>query len=257
MKFQAQGRPLSQAGLDRICHNLGLGAAELWALLGVETRGFGFLADRRPQLLFERHVFAERTEHRFDTRHPDISSPHPGGYAGGAAEYGRLEAAMALNRRAALESASWGIGQVMGYNFQAAGHAGVEDMVAAMVETEDAQILGVAGFIEANGLKGPLQRHDWSAFARAYNGPAFAKNDYHNRLAAAYGKCQALLPDLGLRTTQAALLYLGLDPGPIDGLKGRRTRSALVAYQQHKGLPVTGEPDAVTVAAVSADAFPA
>jgi hypothetical protein len=45
---------------------------------------------------------------------PDISNPKPGGYKGGAGEYSRLEAAMTLDKEAALKSASWGLAQVMG-----------------------------------------------------------------------------------------------------------------------------------------------
>jgi hypothetical protein len=32
----------------------------------------------------------------------------------------------------------------------------------------------------------PLRRHDWAGFARKYNGPGFARNQYDLRLRAAY-----------------------------------------------------------------------
>ena len=59
------------------------------------------------------------------------------------------------------------------------------------------------------------------------------------------------------RTAQAALKYLGIDPGPIDGLRGRSTRSALVRFQEKSGLPVTGEFDEDTETKLLAEAFPA
>ncbi len=39
---------------------------------------------------------------------------------------------------------------------------------------------------------------------------------------------------------QARLAALGFDPGPVDGLPGRRTADAVRAYQRHAGEPETG-----------------
>ena len=80
---------------------------------------------------------------------------------------------MALDSHAALMSASWGIGQVMGFNFAAAGFASVEAMVAAMVQSEDSQLEGMAAFVRAQGLNKPLANHDWAGFAKGYNGARF------------------------------------------------------------------------------------
>ena len=82
------------------------------------------------------------------------------------------------------------------------------------------------------------------------------KNEYDTRLAAAYAKYRVLLPDLTLRTAQAALTYLGIDAGPIDGLRGRRTTSALSEFQQTRGLPVSGNLDPDTEVKLLAEAVP-
>jgi hypothetical protein len=42
--------------------------------------------------------------------------------------------------------------------------------------------------------------------------------------------------------TQVALYQLGYDPGPPDGLYGRRTADAIADYQYEYRLPVTGRP---------------
>jgi hypothetical protein len=39
---------------------------------------------------------------------------------------------------------------------------------------------------------------------------------------------------------QVGLRAHGLDPGPVDGVRGPQTTSALVAFQRRKGLPATG-----------------
>ena len=96
MKFEGQGRPLSHEGLTRICDTLGCDRPTVWAVLSVETSGFGFLQDRRPQILFERHIFHGLTGGRFDRGHEDISHPTRGGYLFGLREYARLERAQLL-----------------------------------------------------------------------------------------------------------------------------------------------------------------
>src|SRR5262249_14655771 len=201
------------------------------------------LPDRRPVILFERHVFSRETNHAFDAAHPDISNPQAGGYgAGGAAQYERLQRALALDRRAALHSASWGIGQLMGFNAQIAGYADVEAMVAAMTVSESEQLLGMAGEIIHNQLDRALRGHDWTTFARGYNGPAYAKNSYDTRLAAAHQKyVLGPLPDLVIRAAQIYLTYLGYHPGPIDGVTGRFTRSALNEFQERQGTTIAGD----------------
>jgi hypothetical protein len=45
---------------------------------------------------------------------------------------------------------------------------------------------------------------------------------------------------LSTREIQAALVELGYDPGPIDGIWGRKTRSAVRAFQRDAGLVADG-----------------
>ncbi|MCU1238316.1 MAG: Peptidoglycan-binding domain 1 protein [Candidatus Solibacter sp.] len=40
---------------------VGAGAAEIWTVLAVETKGFVYLSDRRPAILFERHILHQQT----------------------------------------------------------------------------------------------------------------------------------------------------------------------------------------------------
>lgn len=255
--FVGKGLPISSKGMSAVCETLGVGEPEIWAVLTVETRGFGFLPDRRPQILFERHIFSRRTDGKFDAKNPDISNRKPGGYAGGADEYPRLEKAMKLDEDAALRSASWGLPQVMGFNFRVVGFESVNEMVSAFVESEDRQLDALSRFIMATPkCRIGIQRRDWGTFAAAYNGPDFRKNDYDNRLAAAFEKAKRMLPDLGLRAVQVALTYLGYKPGAVDGLRGRLTRGALVEYQTKAKLPATGELDEATETKLMADAFP-
>lgn len=256
-QFRGSGRPFQREDMEGACALLRARTAELWAVLAVESRGFGFLPDRRPQILFERHVFRELTGGRFDSVRPTVSHKEPGGYEGGTREYSKLALALGLNREAALKSVSWGLGQIMGFNFRLAGFQTLDQMVAAMVESESRQLQALAMCIRAASLDGALGRRDWEAFARGYNGRDYKRNQYDARLAAAFAKFSAGEPDLRLRTAQAALLYLGMDPGPVDGFQGKRTSYAIHQYQISRRLKPTGELDPLTESRLLAEAFPA
>ena len=251
--FTSAASPLDAEGVQLALDGLGVRAAQFWAVLQVETSGCGFLADRRPTILFERHIFSRRTQGDFDASHPGISQPQAGGYGqGGGHQYERLAEAIALDRRAALESTSWGMGQVMGFNASAVGYADAETMVAAMCASEAAQVQAMAAFIAGQGLAGALRSSDWARFARGYNGANYRINNYDTRLAAA---CDAMdrgtLPDLDIRTGQLRLSFLGFDPQGVDGVMGKLTRSAMHDFQDQAGIPRSDFFDAATLAALA------
>jgi len=250
--FMGAALPLTEAGVDGFTGATGTGGNELWSVLSVETSGCGFLPDRRPKILFERHKFHALTGGQYDGSHPDISAPSAGGYgAGGANQYNRLAEAVALDRQAALKSASWGLGQVMGLNYTSAGFADVEAMVAAMVVSEDNQLAAMASFLQATGLAGPLAAHEWTSFAQGYNGANYAANNYDGQLQQFYGHyLNGSLPDLGIRAVQIRLTYAGLDPRGIDGVLGKGTRAAIKAFQAQHGLEQTGDIDEALLASL-------
>lgn len=256
MNFEGKGLPLTGEGMNKACKILGVGEPEIWAVLTVETRGFGFLEDRRALILFERHIFSKLTNGKFDASHPTVSNPTPGGYKGGAAEYSRLDEAVKLDEDAALESASWGLAQVMGFNCKAVGYKTAKEMIDAFVNDEDTHLLAMANFINSRTkcLLG-IQRQEWGSFAACYNGPDFRKNSYDSRLAAAFAKHKVMFPDIALRAAQVALTYLGIEPGSIDGLMGRRTRGALSDFQKAHGLVVNGILDEETGETLHKEAF--
>src|SRR5258708_8789240 len=130
-------------------------------------------------------------------------------------------------------------------------------MGAGMSDSEDAQPAAVAGFLESSQLDEEMGGHDWTALARGYNGPQFAKNNYDNQLHDKYQKYAAgPTPDLDLRAAQLYLRFAGFDPGPVDGVMGDRTRKALIAFQTRQGLDATGEVDAALLDSLVTVALP-
>jgi peptidoglycan hydrolase-like protein with peptidoglycan-binding domain len=231
---------ISDADVWRAADELDCGVAAVRAVLEVESRG-GFLPDGRPKILFERHYFSRLTGGRFDRTHPNLSNRGAGGYIGGAAEHDRLEAAARLDRSAALKSASWGLFQIMGANFALCGFADVEAYVRAMRRSEGDQLAAFVQFVRASKLDGALRDCNWAAFARAYNGPAYKKNRYDEKLAAAYARHDGVRPGLKKGDGGAAVRKLQAALGvTVDGRFGPATERALVAFQSVNGLPADG-----------------
>jgi hypothetical protein len=248
-----KGIPMTADGLSAQADEMGIDLAAVWAVLTVETAGCGFLGDRRPAILFERHVFRRETGGgKFDAIAPDLSNATPGGYGTrGDNQYRRLQRAIALDRRAALRSTSWGIGQVMGINAEMVGYEDVEAMVTGAESSEDEQLRAMFAFIRASKLRTALQNQDWKTFARRYNGPSFQENDYDTKLRQTFKRYRSEgVPDVRARAAQLHLIYKGFDPGVVDGIFGKKSRAALKLFQQSVGLSDSGDLDTATFAAL-------
>ena len=261
LPFVCSSTPLSNDDFNAALDALSVDAATAWSILNVESGKAGYLADRRPQILFESAVFHSQTAGAFDATHPDISQPKwIRDYAGGAGEYPRIAKAYGLAGESALKSASWGLGQIMGFNFQMAGYTSVTDFVGDACASEASQLKQFQQFLISKGVLTALQNHDWTTVATKYNGTgqvafyAGRLNDSHTALLLP-GK----LPDLNVRAAQLYLRFhsgvsgvAAWNPQDIDGLWGGHTRAALNAFQTAKGLPVTPAVDSDVLAALAA-----
>ncbi|WP_420960974.1 N-acetylmuramidase family protein [Brucella sp. IR073] len=144
-----------------------------------------------PLIRFEGHYFHQRLtgEKLAEARRQRLASPKAGAVKNPAAQADRwrlLERAMEIDREAALESVSWGLGQVMGAHWDWLDYESVEALVAEARGSVAGQIRLMLRFIEKSGLVDELNAHDWPKFARAYNGPGYRKYDYHGKMARAW-----------------------------------------------------------------------
>lgn len=187
--FRGDAKRLDDIDLPKIGHEIGVGEDEIHAVLDVESAGTGFDKLGRPRMLFEPHIFwRELPPLKRDAAakqglaYPKWKRNYP------ADSYPRLTKALAIDETAALRSASWGLGQVMGFNHKLAGFDTVDAMVRSFMDDEEAHLQAMVEFIKAANLDDELRRHDWRGFARGYNGSGYAKNAYHTKLAAAFKK---------------------------------------------------------------------
>lgn len=275
--FKGRAKRLDDLDVPRLASEIGVSEDVMRAVLEVESRGSGFDKQGRPAMLFEPHVFYRRLgagEKRKRAVAEGLAYPKWGEKKYPRDSYPRLLKAMEIDRAAALESASWGLPQIMGLNFDAAGFPNAEAMVAVFCDDEEYHLKAMIMFIKVRGLDDELRRLDWAGFARGYNGAGYAKNRYDVRLAQAYRKWQAV-PDLPFTLAHAALETEANEPieaepahvnwkkvqerlvalgyhevGMIDGEPGTRTKTAIFAFQTDNGLTATGEPDDATLEAM-------
>lgn len=186
---------LTEADLIDAARALDVDLASIKAVNQVESRGTGFTKSGKMKTLFERHIMYKKLMAKFGQAranaagqmYPTLVSPAAGGYTGGDAELDRLQAAINIDEDCAYESASYGLFQIMGFNCQVCGYANAKDMFNDFLNGERPQLMAFVNFIKADAnMWKALKGRNWAEFARRYNGPAYAKNQYDTKLAAAY-----------------------------------------------------------------------
>lgn len=253
--------------IGSVAEEFGIETAALLAVVEVESGGTVFAevdGRQEPLIRFEGHYFDRRLsgDAQASARTAGLAAPDAGAVANPVSQAARwrlLERAAAIDHKAAYESVSWGLGQVMGAHWTWLGFADVDALVAEARSGAAGQVRLMARFIEKSGLKEALEKCDWEAFAHGYNGPGFRRNAYHTKLAAAYHRekapgTPAPEPDdskpttelLGtgssgepVRDLQRALTALGY-PLRADGMFGRDTEAALRTFQRDHGLSADG-----------------
>ena len=162
----------------------------------VESSGDGFLDTKEPKILFEPHLFWKNLQKKGidPNKHTkgaeDILYPKWGSkpYGKISVQHLRLKRAIAINREAALESASWGKFQVLGQNWKDLGYTSLQEFVNEAYKDEDAHLDIFIRFIEKNNLTKFLRVLDWASFAKGYNGPGYKLNQYDTKMATLYKK---------------------------------------------------------------------
>ncbi len=186
----------------------GVDPAGLLAVVEVESDGKSLEIDHKtPQLLFERHIFYRELKKRQPGKlqaaidaglaHQDWRRSTQ--YKDQGTSTKRLELmakARRIDEECANRSASWGVGQTMGFLAEELNFSNANTMLKYMIDGGiPAQVECMLREIKNKKLISSLNNHDWAHFARIYNGPGYAANQYDTRMAAAERKWHNKLAD--------------------------------------------------------------
>jgi hypothetical protein len=185
--------------IQRIAVVHGARSLQIKAVAAVESSGGGFLPDGRPKILFERHWVYRRLGKvlaAVGVKGAFLSRPDAGGYTldidkdGENDSWEKLAEVCKIDPVAAFESCSWGKFQIMGGHWRALGYPNVFDFAFSMSQSERGHYRALSAYISTNKLSAALRAISTNpatceAFAKGYNGPAFRKHAYHEKLARA------------------------------------------------------------------------
>jgi hypothetical protein len=118
----------------------------------------------------------------------------------------------------------------------------------AAAQNDDVSALTLA-VIYGSGMgveKNPVQAARWFAKAKELGLPVPSEMTHPDTIAALRPLPDGKKTDAGyskrlVREAQSLLKQLGYNPGPVDGLAGKKTRRAVMNFQKKQKLPVTGE----------------
>ncbi|MDF7790826.1 MULTISPECIES: N-acetylmuramidase domain-containing protein [Pantoea] len=162
--------------------------AAIKAVVMSETKQSPFDSSGRPTILYERHYFSRLTNNKYDATHPDISGKRYDHYGKFSEQYDKLNKAIALDRAAALQSASWGAFQIMGSNYVTSGYVNIEEFVKGM-NTIPGQVYAFVNHVSHTPtLLNAIRTKNWASFARHYNGSDYKKNNYDVHLSQNYDR---------------------------------------------------------------------
>lgn len=190
----------SEESFTRAASLIGCRVAMIKAFAQVESGPNGaFLETGEPVILFERHKFHKFTNGRYGGEYvrdlsvplevSSISSPKAGGYGPVSIQHKKLYQASKFDRIAALKSCSWGLFQLMGFNYSLCGFDTLQQFINAMYESVDRHLDAFVSFIITNpkkirgkNLRQALIDEDCKTAAEIYNGPKYAENRYDIKL---------------------------------------------------------------------------
>lgn len=186
-------KTLTDADLKLVADELGLEIAALKAVVSIEAGAAmeGFWAPGVPIVNFDPSMYRIYAP-KAPSKAGNTNAKVPEGLTGYAKkEWTQLTNARHKNAQGADMGTFWGMFQIGGFNYKLCGCKSVDEFVERMSYSELEQLELFAKFLIGTGQLKYLQAKDWAKFARAYNGPSYAKRGYHTRMAAAYKKFKA------------------------------------------------------------------
>jgi hypothetical protein len=250
--FIGKALDISPTAVGDISKEIGVEEAVLRAILIVETGGRAAFIQpsNRVCILYEAH-YAYRLNGKILVDGLSVPKWTRSLYSSTLlGEYERLVLAannVHIGIDVALKSASWGLPQIMGNNFQMCGYSDVRTFVQDMIDSGDKQLESFVSFCKSSNIISDMRAKNWPSIARKYNGPAYAENRYDIKLETAYKKLIGSsdgflgIGDVGpdVIALQNALVRHGYNVS-TDGQYGKMTQMALEKFQEKFGISNIG-----------------
>ena len=264
MTFKGTGKRLSQGDVGKAAKQIGIETAVLLAFLEVEAAGRGFDNLNRPKMLFEPHIFWRKLSGQLRSAAASLGLAYARWKRNYPKEsYTRLTKAIDIAEEPAFLSASYGLGQIMGFNHKSAGHSTAKEMFETAKQGEREQLIQLVTLMKSWGMAEMLRSgrdytnpDNWRKAAKKYNGGGYAKHGYHIKMAHAYVKHSGGASFASkkvsnvlkrgskgelVRNLQTDLQSLGYEfILGIDGRFGNETEIHVKTFQKDNGLKVDG-----------------
>lgn len=246
--------------IKRVAETYKLAPAIVGAVIEVESSGDALVSvgnQMLPLIRWEGHYFDKYVSAGLQETARALNLAHP--VAGRirnpklqSGRYALLDQAVKIDKEAAFRSISMGIGQVMGAHAEKLGFDDPMHMFNYNCQGYEQQVDTMMRYIVGFGLIDELQRYDFKAFARGYNGPKFAKGKYDIKLQEAFRRLSgfsapAAVPGMlsmgskgsEVRELQQLLVRAGYSI-KVDGDFGPSTKETVMAFQTARQIAVDG-----------------
>jgi peptidoglycan hydrolase-like protein with peptidoglycan-binding domain len=270
MDMVGERRRLENKDYAELAKSINVTEAHLRTVIEVETSGKGFDGAGWPLFLFETHRFYKELGagvKRNKAVREGLAKPNwggPGSYPK-TPELRRKQflKACELDETKAIRSTSWGLGQIMGDEYDEAGYESPQAMLEAFKDSERNQVEGMVKLIKHRNLDDALRKQDWHRFALRYNGAGYKKNKYHTKLADAYSRWSLKLRNQPEETEESGVLQVGSKGARVAALQallvekgyhvkideefGPATRDAVLSWQANNDRPLDGSMDTLDI----------
>lgn len=184
------GKKITDEDFLLLCKEFDIEEKLIKTVINVETVGYGFYKkDKKiPIVRFENHIFDKLTKSKYRKSNPELTTPYwiKNYNLKGVSEYDRLNKAFELDEKCALLSTSWGLAQIMGFNYKLCGYRTIEDFCRAMFTSEYLQLKAMLTYLTETNIINNLKQKDWITFAKLYNGKNYEENKYPEKMKSYY-----------------------------------------------------------------------
>lgn len=158
---------VTRVQIEELVKPYGLTYAQIMALIRVETPGHGF-KDGKLLIQFEPAWFRKKEPFapsgKWSVNKVDVQSK----------EWAAFNSAFSIDPKAAMESTSIGLPQIMGFNYAQCGYMSVGEMWDDFKKGEENQVHAMLRFIHKDSrLSSALKIQNWDKVASIYNGSGY------------------------------------------------------------------------------------